>query len=497
MITVFLKLRTLGIFLLPVFLSVSILSCLTTEEEPAEHFEGATQGDALKLPQGRWWSTDGWDLPRIDTARDSDFLSVREKDFVLGMNMARTNPHKYAEDVVRPLLSCFNGKIFHAPGDRTDIATKEGARPVRELLDYLLTMEPLPPLTPLPGLSHAARDHALDQSKSGGTGHDGSDGSNPSDRISRYGAALGLGECCAYGSGDGERAVLDLLIDDGVPDRGHRLAVMDSKFRKVGVAMAGHPRYAHVAIADMAETFWEPDSDGRIGLHVDEKAWDPSVLDTSQSMTGLPALAKNLVVQINMVRTRPQLYAQQVFARVKDYSLGDLTLFEGGPVRGGKNGRGWVAIGGFSQKNVEEACSLLGAMTPMPQLKLSSELCKAAELDLADLQRGQPYDNDKPIVAKRAGFAWIERDPPLRSRLGDIVSEGIDVDGQEQGFVLASLMRNMFWELTLTERRWSSPRYSFIGIAVGDVEYRDTASGSGKLFKSTQAEIYLATGPKR
>ena len=57
-----------------------------------------------------------WDLSLLDTARDVDYMDDIEKDVVLEMNMARTNPKKYAELYIEPrtkkLMEKFMVEIF-------------------------------------------------------------------------------------------------------------------------------------------------------------------------------------------------------------------------------------------------------------------------------------------------------------------------------------------------------------------------------------------------
>ena len=73
------------------------------------------------------------------------------------------------------------------------------------------------------GLWRAARELATDQAKAGGTGHVGSRGSRLRDRMDRHGTlAATAGECIVYGEEDARMIVLQLLIDDAVPSRGHR-----------------------------------------------------------------------------------------------------------------------------------------------------------------------------------------------------------------------------------------------------------------------------------
>jgi uncharacterized protein YkwD len=107
-------------------------------------------------------------------------------------------------------------------------------------------MKPVGILTPEKGLSLAAKDHVTDQSKSGKVGHNGSDRSASDIRMKRYGTFSGLwasGENIAYGETTGRDIVCGLLIDDGVPNRGHRANIMNKIFTQTGVAVGTHKRY--------------------------------------------------------------------------------------------------------------------------------------------------------------------------------------------------------------------------------------------------------------
>jgi hypothetical protein len=277
------------------------------------HLSGTGSGEAQHVEQkvARWWSADGWDIARIDTARDVDYLTPREKDMVLALNMARSNPSLFARQIVEPYEAFFRGRIYHMPGDPAGVTSKEGLIPVKELDAFLLQHPPLSLLEPSQGMSKAARDLANDQNISGQTGHLGSDGSDPHTRMNRYGKVVGsVGESNAYGDSDGMIAILDMLVDDGEPDRGHRLAIMESpfggtvsipfQFSAVGVAMGPHSSYGQMAVADLAGNYFDGE-----GIAVSFDQWRNTPLDTASASPTLSDLERDLILGVNAARAEP------------------------------------------------------------------------------------------------------------------------------------------------------------------------------------------------
>jgi len=196
-----------------------------------------------------------WDIAALDTAADADYLTGPEKDVILEMNKVRSNPKKYAELYVQPRLKYYSGKNYSEPGEIT-IVTQEGVSAVNGCISALSKAKSVGLLQPEKGLSLAAKDHAVDQSKTGRTGHDGSDGSDPGKRMSRYGKQGNTwGENCAYGDNTGRDIVVSFLIDDGVPSRGHRANIMNGKFTQAGTAISTHPQYRYDCVIDYANGY--------------------------------------------------------------------------------------------------------------------------------------------------------------------------------------------------------------------------------------------------
>jgi len=182
------------------------------------------------------------------------YLSELEKEVVIELNRVRTNPKGYAS-YVKELKKYFEGQLLKYPGEIT-IQTNEGLSAVEECYKALLAAEPIDSLRPSKGLSHAAKDHVEDQSQTKNTGHDGSDGSSPFDRISRYGQWVKTaGENIDYGNNIARRIVLSLIIDDGVSSRGHRKNILNPDYKVVGVACGSHKEFRHMCVMDFAGGF--------------------------------------------------------------------------------------------------------------------------------------------------------------------------------------------------------------------------------------------------
>jgi hypothetical protein len=199
-------------------------------------------------------------VPRATaTAADAvtaPYLSEFEREVLREQNLARTDPGRYA-NYVADWLQYYHGKVRQLPGGLR-INTIEGKRGVVRAVRFLQAQEPLPPLSPSAGLSRAARDHVVDTGAKGWMGHFGSDGSEPADRISRYGKWYGrVGENITYGGTAARELVIRLIIDDGIPDRGHRENIFNPQFTLSGVAFGLHDEYGTMCVISYAAEFEE------------------------------------------------------------------------------------------------------------------------------------------------------------------------------------------------------------------------------------------------
>lgn len=178
-------------------------------------------------------------------------------------NAARTDPAGYAEHL-EALLPHFDGSILRRPGSRAGLQTNEGPNAVREAIRALRQQAPLPALEWADGLAQAARDHVRDQGPSGATGHDGNDGSSMDVRIRRYGAWNGSSaENIDYGSANARDVLISLIVDDGVPSRGHRRTIFNPNLLVMGAACGPHTRYRRMCVVDYARGFTPTSQKGK------------------------------------------------------------------------------------------------------------------------------------------------------------------------------------------------------------------------------------------
>lgn len=136
------------------------------------------------------------------------------------INLVRSNPAGYIPYIEQYKRDIQSGKSFGSSLAVCD-----------ELIAELRRTPRLAILKPAPCIYNAAKKHGLDQLNRGSTGHDGSDGSWPWDRVKRECPQMTDGnENLVGGPSDVREAVILLLVDDGIPSRGHRKTLLNKNW---------------------------------------------------------------------------------------------------------------------------------------------------------------------------------------------------------------------------------------------------------------------------
>ena len=173
------------------------------------------------------------------------------------LNAVREDPATFASKL-RTFRTYFRGASYVLPGEHVINETDEGFAAVDEAIADLAARRGVGSIAPAPLLEAAAADHVAEQKRTGQVGHGGLDGSAPGDRVRQRGGGEYVAEVIEYGATDPLDVVRQLIVDDGVPDRGHRSILFDPRLRFAGVSCGPHPTYRTMCVIDLGVR-----SDGR------------------------------------------------------------------------------------------------------------------------------------------------------------------------------------------------------------------------------------------
>jgi uncharacterized protein YkwD len=158
------------------------------------------------------------------------------------VNFARTQPRDYA----RVLLD-----EADSPRSQSSSFAWENPRDLDEAVDFLMRQRPLPPLKANGRLGDAALSYAVMQGRQGGFGHQTA-GLSLSQRMQERGLfAAMMAEDISYGYRTPRDVVRQLIVDSGVPSRGHRNNLFGA-YQSVGIGCGPHRIYGAMCVLDFA-----------------------------------------------------------------------------------------------------------------------------------------------------------------------------------------------------------------------------------------------------
>lgn len=203
---------------------------------------------------------------KLNTARNCSYMKQIEREMITEINLVRSDPAGYVKyldyyyDLAKLNLKHFgNGKrsyslsVVYERTNRGERKKKEDTvwtyqyeeevHAIESLIKDLNNTHPLSILQPDKGIYEAARKQGLDQDRHNWKlGHRGSDGSWPWDRILKYSPQMIAGNENLAGRFPEPTArdiVIQLLIDSGIPDYGHRQNLLDPKWTHVACYTSG------------------------------------------------------------------------------------------------------------------------------------------------------------------------------------------------------------------------------------------------------------------
>ena len=156
-------------------------------------------------------------------------MTPEEIKMVEEVNAIRRNPAGYIVNVEKYIKD-----LEKKGGNKSSIAA------ARELITELFAMPALSTLQPLECIYSAGKKYGIEQRKRGVAEHQGLDGSMPWDRIMQACPSLKDGnENLVGGPADVRESVMLLLVDDGIPSRGHRRTLLQPNWKYIACHKMG------------------------------------------------------------------------------------------------------------------------------------------------------------------------------------------------------------------------------------------------------------------
>jgi hypothetical protein len=154
-------------------------------------------------------------------------FSVPEQDTYYWVNLLRKDPAAFSDSYITPFLEQF--------------PSLKGAN-AQSLTRELKSLAPLRFISPAGIVQKEAERHAQDLAfRQKRLSHESSDGRSFSQRMADAGIKICAGENVFEGEDDALKALILLLIDKGVPNLGHRKALLNASFNIMGVSFKQSP----------------------------------------------------------------------------------------------------------------------------------------------------------------------------------------------------------------------------------------------------------------
>ena len=172
------------------------------------------------------------------------------------INKYRANPRELARHLEKLKKYLDKSTNILSEPDKIQIQMVEGENVFNEAINFLKNLRPLQPLQWDDCLAQSAQEHVDDIGPKGLLLYQSSDGTEPEDRISKYGTYVdSLGENIDFGPNDAMGVIISLTLDDGEEERPHRENLFKQDYQKVGIACGPHKTEFQMCVMDFAFDF--------------------------------------------------------------------------------------------------------------------------------------------------------------------------------------------------------------------------------------------------
>ena len=187
--------------------------------------------------------------------QNEDYAEKARNIFNL-INKFRANPRDLARHLERLKKYLDTSTNILSEPDKIQIQMVEGEEVFNEAINYLKNLRPLQPFQWEDALAQSAQEHVDDIGPKGLLLYQSSDGTEPEDRITKYGEYKeSLGENIDFGPNDAIGVIVSLTLDDGEEERPHRDNLFKNDYRKIGIACGPHQTEFQMCVMDLAYDF--------------------------------------------------------------------------------------------------------------------------------------------------------------------------------------------------------------------------------------------------
>ena len=172
------------------------------------------------------------------------------------INKYRANPRELARHLEKLKKYLDKSTNILSEPDKIQIQMVEGEDVFNEAINFLKNLRPLQPLQWDDCLAQSAQEHVDDIGPKGLLLYQSSDGTEPEDRITKYGNYIeSLGENIDFGPNDEIGVIVSLTLDDGEEERPHRDNLFKNDYKKIGIACGPHQTEFQMCVMDLAYDF--------------------------------------------------------------------------------------------------------------------------------------------------------------------------------------------------------------------------------------------------
>ena len=286
-------------------------------------------------------------------------MKASENSMLAEINLMRADPPAYVAQIETYLMAVQNDPSWNTSYKNAEMEAG------KELIELLRKTPKLSQLKESEGLYKAAVKHGKDVQKQSKITHQGADGTQPFDRIQKYAPTMVDGsENLVSGATDFRDGLIVLLVDSGVPGKGHRVNLLSPKWQ--------YAACYEIGIVDGLDGSWiqlfGTESKKANALEEVNKA---PIEEGPADYSFMSADEKSMIEEINLMRGNPRGYIPYVEAYLEEFRKA-----------------GWDALTTADEvSTTKELIAVLKKLEPLSILRPHKELFNVAKLHGTDLKQ--------------------------------------------------------------------------------------------------------------